>query len=143
MAVDSKSVVHLVWPTLVADGKNGDPTIGIFYSSTADGSRFGEREAIPTAGVPHHPRIVVSTDGTLVAAWDESGDGTRRIALARGDAGGGKARFRREVISSAEAAVYPAMAITGDAAIVVWTSGASESSSIRIHRLPMAAAGSH
>jgi hypothetical protein len=143
MAVDSKSVVHLVWPTLVADGKNGDPTIGIFYSSTADGSRFGQREAIPTAGVPHHPRIVVSTDGTLVAAWDESGDGTRRIALARGGAGGGKTRFRREVISSAEAAVYPAMAITGDAAIVVWTSGASESSSIRIHRLPMGAAGSH
>jgi hypothetical protein len=143
MAVDAKGVVHMVWPTLVAGGKNGEPTIGIFYSSTSDGSRFSQRDALPTSGIPHHPRIVVGADGGLVAVWDESGDGTRRIAVARGGAAGGKFKFRRDVIGSAEAAIYPAMAVTDEAAIVVWTSGASKSSSIRVHRLTAGASGSH
>jgi hypothetical protein len=143
MTVDAKGGVHVVWPTLVSGEKDGEPTIGIFYSSTADGSRFSRREAIPTAGIPHHPRVVVGADGGLVAAWDESSDGTRRIAVARGDGGSGKVRFRREVISSGQAAVYPAMAVTSDAVIIVWTSGASKSSSIRVHRLTAGGTDSH
>jgi hypothetical protein len=86
---------------------------------------------------------VVGADGGLVAAWDESSDGTRRIAVARGDGGSGKVRFRREVISSGQAAVYPAMAVTSDAVIIVWTSGASKSSSIRVHRLTAGGTDSH
>ena len=83
MAVDPKARVHLVWPTLVPGEKN-DQTIGIFYATSADGSTFSARERIPTEGIPHHPRLVALGDGQLIAAWDESGDGTRRIAIGRG-----------------------------------------------------------
>jgi hypothetical protein len=60
----------------------------------------------------------------------------RRIVIARGNTDGtGHIAFRRDVIGSSEAAVYPAIAVAGDAAVVAGTSGASASSSIRGHRL--------
>jgi hypothetical protein len=144
MAVDSKGVVHVIWPTLVAGDSNGEPTIGIFYASTADGSHFGRREAIPTSGVPHHPRVVVGADGRLVAVWDESGPAARRIAVGRGHVdGAGRVAFSREVVGTPEAAVYPVIAVAGDTAVIVWTSGGSASSSIRVHRLAPIGERSH
>jgi hypothetical protein len=144
LAVDGKGIVHVIWPTLVAGSKSDEPTIGIFYASTTDGSRFGRREAIPTEGIPHHPRVVIGADGQLVSSWDESGAGARRIAVARGVLDGtGRAFFKREVIGSSEAAIYPAMAAVDDAVVIVWTSGTSASSSIRVHRLPYRSTNSH
>jgi hypothetical protein len=144
LAVDGKGVVHVIWPTLVAGGKTNEPTIGIFYASTTGGLRFGRREPIPTEGIPHHPRVVIASDGQLVAAWDESGAGARRIAVARAALDGtGRVTFKREVIGSSEAAVYPAMAAAGDAVVIAWTSGSSASSSIRVQRLPSGGTNSH
>jgi hypothetical protein len=132
------------WPTLVGDEKNGEPTIGIFYAASADGSGFGRRERIPTSGVPHHPRVVAVGEGSLIAVWDESGDGARRVAVGRGrDEGNGRVVFKRELIGSSEAAVYPTVAVAADAAVVAWTSGTSSGSSIRVHRVAIAGAGSH
>jgi hypothetical protein len=51
--------------------------------------------------------------------------------------------FKREVIGSSDAAVYPAMASAGDAVVIVWTSGTSASSSIRVQRLPSGSTNSH
>ena len=34
-------------------------------------TQFSQRQRIPTEGLPHHPRIVASADGTLTVAWDE------------------------------------------------------------------------
>jgi hypothetical protein len=144
LVVDAKGVVHVIWPTLVAGSGSGEPTIGIFYASTTDGSRFSQRVAIPAEGIPHHPRVVVAADGRLVAAWDESGAGTRRIAVAHGTLDGtGRVSFKREVIGSSEAAIYPAMAVPGDAVVIVWTSGVSASSSINVHRMSPGGTHSH
>jgi hypothetical protein len=40
MAVDAANTVHLVWPTLVTDGPQGQPSIGIFYATSAEGGAF-------------------------------------------------------------------------------------------------------
>jgi hypothetical protein len=128
----------------VADAANGEATIGIFYASTSDGVRFGRRQAIPTSGIPHHPRVVIAKDGRLIAVWDESANGSRRIAVASGNVDPARQMtFKREQIGSSEAAVYPAIAVAGDVAIVAWTSGASASSSIRVHRVAGGATSSH
>ncbi len=138
MAVDPKARIHLVWPTLVPGEKN-DQTIGIFYATSANGSTFSARERIRTEGIPHHPRLVALGDGQLIAAWDESGDGTRRIAIGRGRPDpNGRIAFRRETLPSTEGpSVYPAIAVANDAILVTWTSGSSSLSSIRVVRLPL------
>jgi hypothetical protein len=137
MVVDGRKRIHIVWPTLVSGTTAGaEPTIALFYAMSIDGRQFTARERIPTEGMPHHPRLAVSADGRLTAAWDELANGSRRIAVGRGIADdGGHARFRREVLTTTAAAVYPALAVTGDGVVAAWTSGASASSSIQVARL--------
>jgi hypothetical protein len=135
MAVDAKNRIHIVWPTLIKEGA-GEQTIALFYAMSADGKRFTPRKRIPTEGMPHHPRVAVSPDGSLTAAWDELANGPRRIAVGRGIAAdGGHSRFRREVLTTSGSAIYPALAVVGDGVVAVWTSGASASSSIQVARL--------
>ena len=125
--------VHIVWPTLIGEG-SADPTIALFYAMSADGKRFTPRKRIPTEGMPHHPQIAIGADGSLTVAWDEGANGKRRAAMARTtvDAAAGAA-LTRSVIG--EAAVYPVVAATSDAAIVAWTSGASTNSTIQVTRV--------
>jgi hypothetical protein len=84
--------------------------------------------------MPHHPQIAIGADGSLTVAWDEGANGKRRAAMARTtvDAAAGSA-LTRSVIG--EAAVYPVVAATSDAAIVAWTSGASINSTIQVTRV--------
>ncbi len=133
MAVDASNRVHIVWPTLIGEG-SADPTIALFYAMSADGKRFTPRKRIPTEGMPHHPQIAIGADGSLTVAWDEGANGKRRAAMARTtvDAAAG-AVLTRSVIG--EAAVYPVVAATSDAAIVAWTSGASTNSTIQVTRV--------
>ncbi len=133
MAVDARNRVHIVWPTLIGEG-SADPTIALFYAMSADGARFTPRKRIPTEGMPHHPQIAIGADGSLTVAWDEGANGKRRAAMARTtvDAAAGSA-LTRSVIG--EAAVYPVVAATSDAAIVAWTSGASTNSTIQVTRV--------
>jgi hypothetical protein len=158
MAVDARKRIHIVWPTLVTATaetaeraeKNSsslraqrpprlnaaEPTIALFYAMSTDGKQFTARERIPTEGMPHHPRVVVSPDGSLTAVWDELGNGSRRIAVGRGIADdSGHPRFRREVLTTGGSVVYPALAVTGDGVVAAWTIGASASSSIQVLRL--------
>jgi hypothetical protein len=134
MAVDAQNRIHLAWPTLVANGPGGEPTIGIFYATSRDGRSFTARERIPAEGLPHHPRIVVS-GGTLVVAWDELKDGTRRTVVARRGAGA-TGPFSRDVVSGDAPGIYPVLAPVSDGVIVAWTSGAgTAASAIRVTRL--------
>ena len=142
MTLEAGGRVHVAWPTIVADGKDAEPTIGLFYSmSLADASahavRFSPRTRIPTEGLPHHPRIVVAPDGTLVAAWDESQNGERHVAAARALVdSAGRPTFRRERLSADIPSMYPALASASDAVVAAWTSGSSSSSQISVARIP-------
>jgi hypothetical protein len=136
MAVDSRQRIHIVWPTVVAGADAAEQTIALFYAMSLDGEHFTTRERVPTEGLPHHPRIAVSAQGALTIAWDESANGSRRIAVAHGavDAAG-RPKLRREGLTTAAPAIYPALAVAGDAIVAAWTSGPSTSSSIQVARL--------
>jgi hypothetical protein len=136
MAVDASNRVHLLWPTLVAGDKNAEPTIGIFYATSADGRRFTARLRLPTEGTPHHPRLAVSADGTLTAAWDEVVNRSRRVVVARAATDvSGAPRFRREVLSSSAPGLYPVLTAVRDAVVTAWTSGTvSTDSTIQVIR---------
>jgi hypothetical protein len=117
--------------------EDGAPRKALFHAMSADGSTFSPRRRIPTEGHANHPQLTIVGRDRLVAAWDESGDGDRRLGLARGeiDATGGVS-FHREPVA-AVGGVYPALAAAGDGAVLMaWTSGEPSSSTIRIHRIP-------
>ncbi|HMB79462.1 MAG TPA: hypothetical protein VKI43_05325, partial [Vicinamibacterales bacterium] len=137
MVVDARKRIHIVWPTLITEKAAGsEPTIALFYAMSIDGKQFTARERIPTEGMPHHPRVVVSADGLLTVAWDEAAGGSRRIVVARGMADeGGRPRFRREVLTASGPVVYPAIASAGDGVVAAWTSGPSTSATIQVARL--------
>ena len=136
MVVDTKSRIHIVWPTLITEEEGTAPTIALFYAMSVDGKSFTARERIPSEGMPHHPRLTVSPDGSLTAAWDEAANGSRRIAVARGRADdGGRPRFRREALTTSGPSIYPALAVASDGVVAAWTSGASAASTIQVIRL--------
>ena len=128
MAVDAQKRVHLVWPTLVANGGQGDPTIGLFYATSVDDRAFTPREHLPTKAVAHHPQIAIAADGSPVMAWDESENGVRRVILARRHTAVEHGAYvTRDVVSGDAGGVYPTLAIAGDATVVAWTSGKADS----------------
>jgi hypothetical protein len=136
MVVDARQRVHIVWPTLITAAAGSEPTIALFYAMSIDGKTFTPRQRMPTEGIPHHPRLAVSADGSLTAAWDESAGGSRRIAIARGAAdNGGHPRFTREALTTGGASVYPVIAVTGDGIVAAWTAGPSTSASIQVARM--------
>jgi hypothetical protein len=135
MAINPQNRIHIVWPTLVTE--SNAQTIALFYASSTDGRTFTARERIPTEGMPHHPQIAISPDGSLALAWDELAGGARRAAFARATLNAtGRRSFARTIVSGAEPAVYPVVAPTADAAILAWTSGRAPASVIRVERLP-------
>ena len=134
MAVDAKNRVHIVWPTLITEPGASDPTIALFYATSADGKRFTPRKRIPTEGMPHHPQIAIGSDGSLTLAWDEGANGKRRAAIARTTVDAAASATLTRTVAG-EAAVYPVVAASGSAAIVVWTSGASTSSTLQVARI--------
>ena len=137
MAVDENSRIHIVWPTLITEPGASDPTIALFYASSTDGRSFSARERIPTEGMPHHPTIAIGHDGSIVAAWDEGANGTRRAAMGRATADrAGRTTFARTVVSGSVAAVYPVVAPVNGAAVMAWTNGTGAAATIRVARVP-------
>ena len=135
MAVDAGNRIHIVWPTLITDAGATDPTIALFYASSIDGRTFTARQRIPTEGMPRHPTLTVGAGNSIVAAWDEGANGTRRAAIGRAIVdGAGRASFERRLVSGSDAALYPVVASTSGATIVAWTSGTGETSTIRVAR---------
>jgi len=130
MAVDGGNTVHLVWPTLVTDGPQGQPSIGIFYATSADGGAFSPRARVPTEGLPHHPQIIVS-GGTIYLAWDELKNGTRQAVVARRAVKETAAPFTRTVLGTDAPGIYPSIAAVRAGALAAWSSG-KEDAVIRI-----------
>jgi len=127
IAADARNQIHVAWPTLVGDGPGGASSIGLFYARSLDGRTFSSRLRIPTEGLPHHPQIQV-VGGDLVFAWDELKDGARRAVIARRPLeGGAQANFVRQVVSNDGPGVYPALAVSGQRAIVAWSSTGPQS----------------
>jgi hypothetical protein len=137
LVVDADRRIHVVWPTLIpGPTASSEPTLGLFYAMSQDGRRFTARQRIPTEGFPRHPQITLGRRGEVVVAWDEQANGTRRIAVARGNVdASAAAQFVRTPIAHENSAAYPAVAAVEDGAIVGWTSGSSGQTVIRTERL--------
>jgi hypothetical protein len=136
IAVDSRGVVHIAWPTLVPGSASGK---GIFYSYSQDGGRtFAARVRLDEGAGAAHPQLAVGAD-RVVVVWDQS-DGQRRIH-SRTISGDPKASAWTPVLgppavlSAERPAVYPAVAITPTATVVAWTEEAKTGSEIRVQRL--------
>jgi len=137
MAVDGNNRIHIVWPTLITEKGASEPTIALFYASSTDGRTFSARERIPTEGMPHHPTIAIARDGSIVAAWDEGANGTRRVAVGRATVDrAGPTTFARTVVSGSVSAVYPVVAAVNGAAVMAWTNGTGAAATIRVERVP-------
>ena len=136
MAVDARGTVHIVWPTVVTDG---DATRKVlFLASSTDGRSFTPRTPLPVEGQAHHPQLAAAHDGTLVMAWDEVLDGRRRVVSARGRPGeDGRVHVVRDA-GVVDDGVYPAMAATTSAAVVAWTAGPPDGSTIQLRRILLA-----
>jgi hypothetical protein len=149
MAVDGKSRIHIVWPTLITEKTgesaktaeksrssvaDGEPTIALFYAMSADGRSFTPRKRIPTEGMPHHPQIAIGPDGSLTIVWDEGANGKRGAAMVRTNAAAAAGSPLTRVALSGSA-VYPVVAAVADAAVVAWTSGSGPASVIRVERI--------
>jgi hypothetical protein len=136
MAVDGRESVHIVWPTVVSEG-DGTRKV-LFHAATTDGRSFTARAPLPVEGQAHHPQLAVAHDGTLVIAWDEVLEGRRRIVTARGRPGAkGAVRFERDA-EVVDGGVYPAIAVTEAAAVVAWTAGPPDASTIEVRRMALA-----
>jgi hypothetical protein len=134
MAADGQSRVHVVWPTVITEGR--EMVKAIFHASTIDGRTFTARHRLPTQRQANHPQVTAGADGSLLAAWDESGGGTRRVVVARGTLGAdGQMRFVRREMSTDEPAVYPVLTTLNGGTLLAWTSGDPSRSMIRVDRL--------
>jgi hypothetical protein len=137
LAVDARHGVHVVWPTVVnGSASSSEPTLALFYASSQDGRRFSARQLIPTDGTPRHPQVAITSRGSLVVAWDEQRDGTRRVVVSDGAAGaGGPVRFARVPMGIGERGEYPAVAAVENGYVIAWTSGPPAQSVIRVARI--------
>ncbi len=127
--------VHVVWPTLVKDDGSGEPGLALFYAASRDGRSFTPRQPLPVEGVPRHPQIAATSNGTLLAVWDEAMSGRRRVVLARAaPVASGALRFAREPVGNGPIDEYPVVAATSDGAVVAWASRTGDRSVIRVLR---------
>jgi hypothetical protein len=135
LAIDGQGRVHVVWPTVVTD--DGESRKALFHAMSTDGVTFSPRARIPTVGHANHPQVAIVGTDSLAVAWDESGDGGRTLALARGDVDAtGSVTFHRETRGVPVTGVYPSLAWTGGGALLMaWTTGEPSSSTIRIQRM--------
>jgi hypothetical protein len=137
ITVDARDRVHVVWPTLLpATDSTSEPTLALFYATSADGRTFTPRARVPTEGAARHPQIALGSRDGLFIVWDEQDAGTRRVAAARAEAGGKEpVTFVRQPLADAGPAGYPVVASVADAEVVAWTSGSGASSTIKLTRV--------
>jgi hypothetical protein len=109
---------------------------GETFSTPVRVRSFTSRTRLPVEGQANHPQIAVARDGTMLLAWDEVDNGSRRIIVARTDADEISAApvFRRDRSIGDRPGVYPAIALTPTTSIVAWTSGAPAESTIEVLR---------
>lgn len=140
LAVGRHDVVHILWPTLVSGSASADePTLALFYAATNDGHHFSARQRIQTEGIPRHAWLASGADGELLAAWDESLNGTRRVVFAEATPTGlREPEWKRVAVSGSTNDEYPVAAAVDGGFVAAWTSGPSARSTIRVQRIAVA-----
>jgi hypothetical protein len=134
LAVDPQGRVHVIWPTVVTE--NGEPVKALFHAMTREGRTFTARTRIPASGQANHPQLAVARDGSLAVAWDESGNGSRRIAFARGTVAANEGATFRRVSEQLEPGTYPVVsAVGGGDVLAAWVNGEPSKSVIRFARI--------
>lgn len=134
LAAAPSGQVHIVWPTIQTIA--GASKAAIFYASGDAKGGFSAPQAIPAAGVGRHPVLTATSNGFLVAAWDEGRDGRRAIACGRWRTGGDPASMAVGRFDL-ERGVYPALAALGAGAVIAWTGGPPEASYVAVARVGM------
>jgi hypothetical protein len=134
IGVDHANRVHVVWPTLLpAATKDSEPTLALFYASSADGRTFTPRQQLPAEGFAGHPQLAISAAGRLVVVWDELAAGRRRIAMARGTVTrDGHVRFIRHPFDGERTGSYPVVATSNNDIVVAWTDSSASQSVLRV-----------
>jgi hypothetical protein len=139
MAIDADGTVHLVWPTVLG---GPEPQGALFYSTSRDGGRtFTQRVRVPTQGSPKpaHPQIAIDRSGHVLIAWDEVIGGVRRAYVReawRDPSRAGEMSFGAALAADADApSMYPVLAVTPTARVLVWTSGAAGATVIKVRGL--------
>jgi hypothetical protein len=134
MAVGPGGRIHVAWPTVMTE--QGAVVKALFHAVSNDGRTFSPRQRIPSRGQANHPHLIVAGDGTIVVAWDESGDGSRRIAYARGTTNtDGVVSFQRVAPGRIEPGMYPVLAAVSGGVLMAWTTGDPAKSVIRVEKV--------
>lgn len=139
LAVDGGARLHIVWPTLIGgtDGRKA-----IFYASSTDGRTFTPRQRVDrAAGLASHPQITVGASGVPAMAWDEAIDGRRQVWLrVAADKSATSWGDPLALGAAPGSGTYPAVAMSGQTIVAVWTHRTGEASVIGSSRVLLAAA---
>lgn len=132
LAAGGDGSIHVVW----YNGKQG--AAGVYYARQVKGKSTGP--AVEVAGGEAlgvaHPAVAALPGGGAIAAYDVSGDGIRRISLARLLLDGRVAA--RTVVEDSEGGKYPQIAVLNDStAVVGWTAWSGESFKLRLARVQL------
>ena len=131
LAVDRSSKAHLVWPTVIQEPS---PAKRLFYASSADGTGFTTRLAVPPLGgdTMAHPRLALDERGRPVVAWDEIHKGQRKVALAysSGEDSDRLVFGAPFTLSDGERAQHPDVTAVPGGVLVAWTSGSVRDGSV-------------
>ena len=132
VAVDAARRVHVVWPA-PPDGKNETP-LALFYASSADGKTFAKRAQLPAHGPAAHGQIVSDAGGSAIVAWDETINGTRRIAFARArvDKNGAPSFTPIASPDAGDDRGWPVLTPASNGALVAWVAGSGVGNAIRV-----------
>jgi hypothetical protein len=83
-----------------------------------------------------HPAVAMIPDGGVLAAYDVSPDGVRRIQLSRLSSDGRV--IGKLVVDGSEGGKYPQLAVLGDSvAVVAWTGWQGESTKLGLARVSL------
>ncbi len=135
VAVDAQQRAHVLWVT-PADGKDGSP-LALYHALSTDGKKFSARTRVPTRGPAGHVQATITGDGSLVLAWDEIVNGTRRAAFARAKVyGAGKVSFSAIAAGDDEAGRwYPVVAAATSGVVAAWVKQIDGGSTIGVARV--------
>jgi hypothetical protein len=132
MAIDSSDAVHIVWPTVVNEGKAQK---AVFYASTKDGRTFTPRVRLsgPDQEEAAHPQVAVGASGAVAAVWDEPHGGVRQVVFRTAGPDGQLGVGR--TLSSGAPASHPVIAAVAGGFLVAWTEGEAAGSAILLRRV--------
>jgi hypothetical protein len=103
-----------------------DAPAGVWFAASADGGRSFDpgRPLHPDAEVSDAPALAVSGD-RVVVVWHAKAGGVRRVYASQSRDGGRTFAAPQAISPEGEPAGYPAVAMTGAGALVVWQQGAA------------------